>query len=53
MNWVGETADESQLLQLMKFNLPEEWLMALSDFDWDTQTIYELYQSMDTQLDVY
>ena len=53
VNWVGGTADESQLLKLMKVNLHEEWLMALSDFDWDTQTVYELYQSMDTQLDVY
>ena len=53
MDWVGGTAEESQLLKLMKVNLPDEWLMALSDFDWDTQTVYQLYQYMDSQLDVY
>ena len=46
VNWVGGTADESQLLKLMKVNLPDECLMALSEFDWDNQTVQELYQSM-------
>ena len=37
----------------MKVNLPDEWVRALADFDWDTQTVNELYESMDKQLDVY
>ena len=53
VNWMGGTANDLQLLKLIKVNLPEEWIMALSDFDWENQTIQELYEYMDIQLNVY
>ena len=53
VNWMGGTANELQLLKLIKVNLPEEWIMALSDFDWENQTVQELYEYMDIQLNVY
>ena len=50
---MGGTANELQLLKLIKVNLPEEWIMALSDFDWENQTVQELYEYMDMKLNVY
>ena len=53
INWVGGKADELKLLKLIKVNLPVEWVMALSDFDWETQTVQQLYELMDMRLNVY
>ena len=53
VNWTGGTANESQLLKLLRVNLPEEWIMALSEFDWENQTVQELYESIDIQLNVH
>ena len=50
---MGGKADELKLLKLIKVNLPVEWVMALSDFDWETQTIQQLYEYMDMKLNVY
>ena len=50
---MGGRANELQLLKLIKVNLPEEWIMALSDFDWENQTVQELYEYMAKKLNVY
>ena len=52
VNWMGGTANDLQLLKLIKVNLPEEWIMALSDFDWENQTVQELYEYLDIKLNV-
>ena len=33
VNWMGNTASEMQLLNLVKVNLSEEWRSTLSDYD--------------------
>ena len=50
---MGGTANELKLLKLIKDNLPVEWIMALSDFDWENQTVQGLYEYMDMKLNVY
>ena len=50
---MGGTADELQILKLIKINIPEKWIKALSKFDWENQTVQELYEYMDIQFNVY
>ena len=53
VNWMGGTTNDLQLIKLIKVNLPEEWRIALSDFDWDNQTVQQLYECIDAKLNVY
>ena len=53
VNWMGGETNDTQLIKLIKVNLPEEWRLALSDFDWENQTVHELYECMDAKLNVY
>ena len=49
---MGGSADEQQLLNLVKINLSSEWRKTLADYHWETATMDGLYAYMDLKLEI-